>query len=165
MHNKPCGKGFEMLCNDALVKKAVLLKPEQTVEQALSVLGKAGVTFAPVLEDGCALAGVFSVGRLLENTLPVSVAVGAGDGGNVVNVMVPSAPGMAKRLQKYRNAKISEMMQRPVRTVHRDMPLEAAVRYIRETGEPAAVVDPDTGAYIGIVTETSILDALTKIAG
>ena len=154
-----------MPCKDALITKTVLLKPDQTVEQALQTLRKAGLAFAPVLEEDGTLAGLFSISRLLENTLPVSVAVGAGGSGNVANITIPSAPGMAKRLQKYRQSKVSEMMQRPLRAVHANTPLDAAVRHVREMGEPAAVVDPDTGAYVGIVTESSILDALEKMAG
>lgn len=154
-----------MPCKDALITKTVLLKPDQTVEQALQILKKASVTFAPVLEEDGTLVGLFSISRLLENTLPVSVAIGAGGAGNVMNITIPSAPGMVKRLQKYRLSKISEMMQRPSQAVHQNTPLDVAVRYVREMGEPAAVVDPDTGIFVGIVTENSILDALEKMAG
>ena len=153
-----------MPCKDALVTKTVSLKSSQTVEQALQTLRKAGLSFAPVVEDDGSLAGLFSISRLLENVLPVSVAVGMGGSGGNVNVTIPSAPGMAKRLQKFRQSKVSEMMQRPLRAVHQNTPLEVAVRHVREMGEPAAVVDPDTGEFVGIVTENSILEALEKMA-
>lgn len=154
-----------MPCREALITKPILLKPSQSVDQALAALKKAGATFAPVLEDDGTLAGLFSVGRVLENTLPVSVAVAVGGEGAAMNVTIPSAPGMAKRFQKYRQGTVSEMMQRPARAVYPDTPLDAAVRHIRENGEPAAVIDPATGSFIGIVTENSILEALEKMAG
>jgi len=144
---------MKMPCKDALVEKTLVLKPDQNIEQAVTDMKKSGVTFAPVVENDGTLAGLFSFSRLLENTLPVSVAVG-GEGSSM-NVTIPSAPGMAKRLQKYRLSSVAEMMQRGLRAVHGDTALDVAVRHVRETGEPAAVVDPDTGAFMGLVTERS----------
>lgn len=153
-----------MSCKEALVTKTVHLKPSQSVEQALAAMKKAGMTFAPVLEEDGTLAGVFSVGRVLENILPVSVAVAVGGEGAAMNVMIPSAPGMAKRFQKYRRGTVSEMMQRAPQVVHPDTPLDTVIRHVQESGEPATVVDSSTGAFVGIITENSILEALEKMA-
>lgn len=149
-----------MPCKNALITKTVTLKPGQTVDQGLAALKKADISFAPVLEDDGTLAGVFSLSRLLENTLPVSVAVAGG--GSVMNVTIPAAPGMVKRLQKYRLSKVSELMQRPARVFHPDTALDAAVHHVRGEGEPAIVVHPETGAFQGIITDNSILEALEK---
>jgi len=151
-----------MPCKDALVKKVMTVSPDMSVEQALKDMKKSGLFFAPVVDSDGTLVGLFSVSRLLENTLPVSVALASG-GAAGVNVMVPSAPGMAKRLQKYRGARVSEMMQRQFGVVDPDMSLESAVRLIRETGEPAVVVDGPSGAFQGVVTAESVLEALEKM--
>jgi CBS-domain-containing membrane protein len=69
---------------------------------------------------------------------------------------------MVKRLQKYHLSKVSELMQRPARVFHPDTALDAAVHHVRGEGEPAIVVHPETGAFQGIVTDHSILEALEK---
>ena len=150
-----------MPCQDALTTKVFTLRPDHTVEQALKVLRDNKAAFAPVVEDG-KLAGVFSLGRLLQNTLPVSVAMGAAaGGGGFANVRIPAAPGLGRRLQKSKVSTVAEIMDRSAPAVMPDTPLDVAIRLVAQRAEPVCVVDA-SGTFLGTVTEDAILAALEK---
>lgn len=145
-----------MLCKNALVKKVQVLSPDQMVGDALQILKKAGIRHAPVLGEGGTLEGIFSVTRVLENSLPVSLASGTG-----VPVTIPSAPGMSVRLRRITNDIVAHVMNRQVRAVHPDTPIETSVRLLAEGG-PVPVLDRESGEFLGLVTDESVLAALEK---
>lgn len=150
-----------MPCKDAIVSKVPTVKPDQTVEQALKELKKSGASFAPVVDKDKILLGVFSVSRVLQDVLPVSVSVG--EEGSMRNVHIPAAPGMAKRLQKHQTTLVSDIMDRQPPTVSPETPLEVAIRHVRAKGEPVAVVDAQSGQFKGVVSDESLLETLQKM--
>lgn len=152
-----------MPCKDALTTKVFTLTPLHTVEQALKELKKNKTAFAPVVEDGL-LLGVFSIGRLLKEALPVSVVLGLEAGGGIPNVRIPNAPGMGKRLQRVMTSTVASVMDRTVSAVGANAPLEAAIREIAERAEPVCAVDAE-GMFLGLVTDESVLAALEKDGG
>lgn len=143
-----------MMCRDALVKRALVVSPRMGVEEALKAMHKASISYAPVLDDEGVVVGIFSLSRLLESALPVSLDLGG------VSVPIESAPGMTKRLRKYMSGQVADVMQRPFRALHPDMPVETAIRWLREGGEPVSVVEKETGAFVGVITDESVLAAL-----
>ncbi len=151
-----------MSCKDALVTKVPPATPDQPVEAVVKNMRKNGVTLVPVIDSDQTLVGVFSFGILLEDTLPVSLAMG-GRGGSEdspINVRIPAAPGMVKRLQRSMTAPVSALMQKPRNVVHPDTPLESAIREIREAGGPVPVVERETNKFVGFVSDESVLAAL-----
>lgn len=153
-----------MPCQNALTTKIMTLKPADTVAQALKDMKKNKASFAPVVEDG-ELVGVFSLGRVLQNTLPVSVTLG-GEGRALGGrpVRIPAAPGLGRRLQKSMTGTVAEIMERSVAAVTPDTPLEAAIRHIAQRAEPVCVVDGG-GAFLGVVTDETVMAALEKDGG
>src|ERR1700761_9686326 len=125
-----------MSCKDALITKAPVATPDQPVEAVIKNMRKNGVTLVPVVDADQTLVGIFSFGILLEDTLPVSLAIGAKGGSEdaPINVRIPAAPGMVKRLQRSMLSPVSALMQRPRNVVYPDTPLESAVHHIREAG-------------------------------
>jgi CBS domain-containing protein len=156
-----------MSCKDALAEKVPPVTPDQTVETVIKSMRNSGVSIIPVVDADNALVGVFSFGILLEDTMPVSLAVGGGGGEDApppMNVRIPAAPGMVKRLKRSMMSPVSALMQRPRNVVHPDTPLESAIREIREAGGPVPVVEPKTNEFVGFVSDESLLDALEKKA-
>lgn len=145
-----------MTCMKAVVKAAVTVTPDHTVEKALDALRKAGVSYAPVIE-GKALAGWFSVRGVLESAISVSVNVSDRMAG--VKVALPNAPGMDMRLKKVLAGRVEDIMERP-EPLRQQESLDSAVKIIAERGEPAAAVADDSGLFLGVVTGESALHAL-----
>ncbi len=124
------------------------------MRDALRAMDKAGISYAPVVDGEGVAVGIFSISRLLESALPVSLDMGG------MNVSLQSAPGIARRLEKYMEGRVSDIMQRPFRALHSDTPLETAIRWLRENGEPVTVVQGETGMFAGVITDESVLAVL-----
>ncbi len=151
-----------MLCKDALIKNPLTTKPDKTVEHVLKEMQKAGAVCVPVLDAQNIVIGLFSINILLEETLPVALAVGPDDAR--INVTIPSAPGITKRLQKLMNTPVSDVMRRAFQTVGQDSPLESAIRAVCGQGAPVIVANPSDNSFLGMITDETLLAALKKAA-
>jgi CBS domain-containing protein len=147
-----------MPCQDALIKKALTAKPDQPIEKILKDMKKGGLSLVPVLDDDKRPVGVISLARLLNESLPV--ALDAGNDLARMTVVIPNAPGMGKRLQRIMDSPAGEIMDRQLRVVYPGTPMEAAIRLLKENAEPVIMVDPEEGAFLGLVTVQSVMDAV-----
>lgn len=148
-----------MAVEDALIKKGPTLKPDQSVEEAISLLEKKKLRNAPVIEEDGTLAGFFSIRHLMKNMLPVSVQI---DNGLQMTVPVSMAPGMDKRLETLKKEPVSALMERKMKTITLDTPLWEVVRLLIEERRSLPVLEEKTGRFLGIVTEQSVLQSLEK---
>ena len=142
----------------ALIKKNVTVSPQQPVGDVVQALRKAGQNFAVVLDDDKRVAGYFTYGMLLEETLPVSLNMGIGD--DMTSITLPGAPGLVRRLQRNLTAPVSAMMRKPENTVDAESSLDDAARAVRAAGGTVIVLDRATGNLAGLITEESLLSAL-----
>ena len=150
-----------MPCHAAVVKKSVTLKEDVTVEKALKEMKKGNAEFAPVLDSDGALIGLFSYVILMKNLLPVSVNMS--DGGQL-DINIPAAPGIAKRLKNSMLVTVDKMMERknfPV--VYPETPIWEGVNIIAQAGLPLVVVDPETKKFSGLITQSSLLEELQRL--
>lgn len=149
-----------MPCNAATIKQAVSISTEDSVEKALEILREQQIDALPVLGKNGKLEGVFSTRILLKNLLPVSVTTGDDI---FMDVKIGAAPGVAKRLRKVLPYKVGEFMQRKVNSVAPSTPLWEGVNMLVHHGAPVFVVEPETGKFIGMLTEQSIIDELERV--
>lgn len=121
---------------------------------------KAGAEYAPVTEEGV-IVGLLSYQIIMKNLLPVSVAM---SDGTQLDVQIQAAPGIAKRLRNVMLLSIDTLMERkdfPV--VYPETPTWEGVNMMVQTGLPLTVVDPETQKYIGLITQTSLLEELQRL--
>lgn len=150
-----------MPCHAAIVPKALSLKADTTVEDALKAMKKAKVEYAPVVDADGIIAGLFSYQILMKNLLPVSVAM---SDGTQLDVQIKAAPGIAKRLRNVQLLSVDNMMERkefPI--VFPETPTWEGVNVLVQTGLPLIVVDPQTQKYMGFITQTSLLEELDRL--
>ncbi len=150
-----------MPCHAAIVDKALVLKTDMTVEKALKDMAKAKSEAAAVVDKKGIVAGFFSHQLLMKNLLPVSVAMADGI---QLDVKIPAAPGIAKRLKKVLPLTVEEIMERkefPI--VYPSTPLWEGVNLLVQHGQSLTVIDPDTKKYIGLITQTSALNELERL--
>lgn len=143
-----------MPCIDAIVENAVIIAPATRVEKAMALLKQARSDFGVVLDDDNKPLGIFSIRILLEDLLPVAVP---GTGG----VVVEAAPGVAKRLQKTKNLEVKELMSPKYISVGADARLVEGIKAVTEHKTPALLI-ADSGEFMGVVTEQSLLNYLEK---
>lgn len=149
-----------MPCHAAIVEKTMTLSPETEVEAALKDMKKKKADFAAVVDDQGVLIGMFSIQSLLNNLLPVSVAMADGIR---LDVTVRAAPGIAKRLKKVYPSKVSELMERRVHVVYPQTPIWEGVSALITYGSPIFVVEGESGKYMGMITSASALEELQRM--
>ena len=150
-----------MPCHAAIVAKYTSLKADMTVEKALKAMKKAKVEYAPVVDSDGVLVGLTSYHFLMKNLLPVSVNMGDGF---QLDVNIPAAPGIAKRLRNSMLLSVETVMERknfPV--VYPETPTWEGVNMMVQTGHPLTVIEPETQKYIGFITQTSLLEELERL--
>lgn len=149
-----------MPCNAATIKQAISVSTEDTVEKVIDVLREHQIDAVPVLDKNGKLEGVFSTRILLKNLLPVSVTTGDDI---LMDIKIGAAPGVAKRLKKVKPLKVSELMLRKMHIVAPSAPLWEGVNLLVHHGSPILVVEPETGKFIGMMTEQSVIDELERV--
>ena len=150
-----------MPCHAAILPKALSLKADTTVEDALKAMKKAKVEYAPVVYEDGVIAGLFSHAILMKNLLPVSVAM---SDGVQLDVQIQAAPGVAKRLRNVQILTIDNMMERkdfPI--VYPETPTWEGVNILVQTGLPLCVVEPQSQKYIGFITQSSLHEELNRL--
>lgn len=145
-----------MPCHSAIVAKNVTVAPDETVEHALKAIKKGKVNAVAVIDGDGVFHGIFSMKVLLGNLIPVSVAVSEGV---QLDVALPAAPGVAKRLANVKSLPVSELMDRKPQSVSPDAPVWQGVSLLTKNGSPLCVVD-DKGKFHGLITYESLVDDL-----
>lgn len=148
-----------MPCHTATTKTSVTVTADDTVEHTLALTKKNQSSNAAVLDEAGKLIGLFSNKILLKNLIPISVAM---SDGIQIDIKVPAAPGVAKRLNNVRMHAISEVMDRKPLTVNTDDPIWEAVSLLVKNGGPLCVVD-SSGKFFGFITYRSLLEDLENM--
>lgn len=150
-----------MPCHAAMNDKPDYIDEDQSVEIALALMAKKGISHVAVVDDERILQGVFSYRELYKNLLPVSIPVaGAGHVSMKIN-----APGVAKRLHKVSGLPVRDFMNRKPVVVHPDTPTWQGTNLFVETGEPIFVIDSASGKLIGVVDGHTIMKELHRLSG
>ncbi len=149
-----------MPCHAAMIEKPFTLSPDTKVEKALKELKKKNFEAAPVVNEEGVIEGVFSLAGVMENLLPVSVAM---SDGIQLDVTVRAAPGIAKRLKKVYPATVAELMSRKFDVVYPETPIWEGVNLLVTHGAPLFVVENKNNKFLGMIDHQSIMDELKRL--
>jgi CBS domain-containing protein len=149
-----------MPCHAAMMNKVTTLAPDTSVEDALKILDKHKIDTLPVVEEDGLFLGLFGRRILMKNLLPVSVAM---SDGIQLDVKIPAAPGIARRLKKVMPLPIHEFADRKVPYVHPEMALWQCVSLIVQYGAPLPVLETETKKFIGLISDESALSELIRL--
>lgn len=148
-----------MPCHSAIEHKNISVYPEDTVEFALAALEKEGVRALAVIDEDGEFQGTFSMKVLLGNLIPVSVAM---SNGIQMDVKVPAAPGVAKRLRNVKTLPVRDLMNRKPTTISPDAPIWEGVGVLTKNGSPLCVVD-HKNKFHGFITYESLINDLENM--
>ncbi len=151
-----------MPCHAAIADKALSLKVDTTIEKALKDMKRKKVEFAAVTEKDGTLIGLLSYHILMKNLLPVSVNM---SDGLQLDMSIPAAPGIAKRLKNVMLLTLDTVMERKnFPAVYPETPIWEGVNMMVKTALPVCVIEPETQKYIGMITQTSLFEELQRLA-
>lgn len=149
-----------MPCHAAMIEKPVTLKPDVTVEKALKELKKKKIDTAAVVDEDGVIVGIFSVNSLMKNLLPVTVAV---NDGIQLDVKMPAAPGIAKRLKKVYPLPVSQLLDRDFTAVYPETPVWEAINALVMNKLPIFVVENENNKFLGMIDFQSALAELQRL--
>lgn len=144
----------------AMNDKFLTASPGDNVEETLNAMKKARADIVPVIDDKGAVLGVFTIDLVLENLLPVSVAM---NDGIQLDIQIGAAPGIAKRLKKVLPLTVGDVMNRKFNAVYPETPLWETVNQIVMHNRPIIVVEPKSGKALGIINSQSALEELNRM--
>ncbi len=149
-----------MPCHAAMIDKPTTLKPDIKVEKALKELQKKQLDAAPVVDHDGIIVGIFSISGVMQNLLPVSVAM---SNGIQLDVTVRAAPGIAKRLKKVYPLPVSDLMERKFHAVYPQTPIWEGVNMLVTHGAPIFIVENENKKFIGILDFHTALAELQRL--
>ena len=160
--------------SEAASNELVSLETTSTIGEALHVFREHRITHLPVVEDDTAV-GVLSLYDIIDLTVRPEKQSQGGDGAGVDSFggNVSDSAGRARRggfgaregeLSRILDLPVRDVMVSPVRTIHPEETLQAAVEQMFEVDSSSLIVTDD-GSPHGIVTKTDLLDSLTWEAG
>ncbi len=147
-----------MTCDSAIEKDGVVLSDDVTVEKALELLKKSGVSNASIVDNDGNFLGIFSAAILLKNLIPVPITTSSGV---QIDMKITAAPGVAKRFGGLLPLKITEVMERNPARILSDEPMWEAVGHIVVSGEPLCVFD-NSDKFMGFITYESLVNRLNS---
>ncbi len=150
-----------MPCENAMITEVVTATADMTVEEVIKLMHDHNIRMVPVLEKDGTLMGVFGNRHLMKNLLPVSVTME--DGLQRLDFIAGATPGVAKRLRKLKPQKVGTLVEKEIMVVRPDTSTWEGVRLIAKYGMPLPVVEKNSGKFLGIISEQSLIDELQRI--
>lgn len=151
----------EQPVRDVMTSPVLTLRPEQTIEEAVAVLAEREISGAPVVDDGGRLVGLLDDTDLILSEARLHAPA-------MVEVLGAyfALPGERHRFeQELRQAlgqTVGEVMDRTVRTVGPDDPIEDAATIIVDGDvSRVPVIDAD-GRVVGVVTRGDLVRTLYR---
>ncbi len=149
-----------MPCETAILTNVYTVKPDMSVEDALTYIHEKNVRAMPVIDDSGNLVGMFSLEALLKSLLPVSVTMD--EGLQKLGFVVGAGPGIAKRLKKVQVQNVVDVMLKDIIVAHPSTALWEAIRLMVKYGSPIPVVEENSAKFIGIISEQSAMTDLEQ---
>jgi CBS domain-containing protein len=149
-----------MSIRDVLVSNIISLNKNCTVGEAMATLKQYHLSSAPVVDENGVYVGKFGVRCLMRALLPSAVTMEGGLGH--VDFLLGAMPGIAKKLKKLENNKISDHLDTEMPPLTLETSLPEAMRLLA-SGGPYPVIDKDTKKLVGVVSSHSVLSNLETL--
>lgn len=150
-----------MPCSSAMTDHVFKLSPDQPVEEALAQMKEQGLEVAPVVDQDNIFQGLFSFSHLFQNLLPVTMPT---SDGIQLDITLNAAPGIAKRLRKVLPLPVEQFIDRKVAVVYPETPTWEGINMLTQNGGlPLAVIDSQTGVFVGMIDRRSALTELLRM--
>lgn len=149
-----------MPCHATIDQNSICVKQTETIETIVALMQERGQSIVAVENEDGVFEGVFSLQTLMKNSLPVSVAM---NDGVQMDIKVPAAPGIAKRLDKVLPLPVQGFIDRQIVVIRPDTAIWQGVSLLIQHGEPLVVVDTDKQTFVGFMTFQTAYAELNRL--
>lgn len=143
-------------CMQAMITNITTITPDTTVKEAMDIFKEKSIRNVPVVDANGKFVGLFGLQQVLMSLLPKAASMA--DGLENLAFVEDAAPGVAKRLRKVEDAKVSEMMNTKASSVDCKTSTIQALNVMAKHGSPVVVTDHETEEFKGVISRKSLLD-------
>ena len=155
-----------MLCRNAMVPQVITAGPDDTIGNALALLGQHGTRAVPIVHAGGVLIGWFNSDVILPNLLLGRITVEHHGLEAVIlrlDYPVDAEDSVAKCLATVSAVKLREVMSADLKLVHPNTPLWEGIRMLFRHGSPIPLVQESTGRLLGLLSVQSAICELAEL--
>lgn len=150
-----------MAIQDAIIlrKDTISVTSNDIVKDAVSLIKKNDIRMVPVI-DGEEIIGIFSLRSIIRAVLPKGLTLDE----NLPDMefIHGVTEDLAERLKDVQQDSVTDIMKKDFLKIHPETSTTETLRHLYQEGYPLPVTDKQTGAFLGIVTEQSMLKFLEK---
>lgn len=148
-------------CRDIMIANPRTLRPDQTLDEALSLIRNSGVRYLPIVADNGDFLGMFSLVHLLQALLPSSIGIKMGRKMTDLNFMKTNIDEFQERLASIADEPVSQyMLTEDIPTCNPDDSIMEAIFILHQYHAHVVVTAADSKRFIGIITINALLDCL-----
>lgn len=140
-------------CRDIMLTNPVVLRPEQTLLEALHTIHSHGVRYLPVVDDEGNFVGIFTSLELIRLLLPQTFSIKMGKMPVDLNFMRTSVDELRERLGELGHEKISQhVIKEDIPTCTPDSSIMEAIYLLHTHHAHVVVTEAGSRKFAGIVT-------------
>lgn len=146
-------------CRDIMLTNPVVLRPDQTLLQALHIIHGRGVRYLPVVDDAGNFVGIFSSLTLMRLLLPQTFSIKMGKMPVDLNFMRTSLEEVRERLGEISHETIgNHVIREDIPTCTPDSSIMEAIHLLHAHHAHVIITEPGSRKFAGIVTINGLLD-------
>lgn len=145
-------------CRDIMLTNPVVLRPDQTLLEALRTIHNSGVRYLPVVDEEGNFVGIFSSLSLMRLLLPQTFSINMGKMPVDLNFMRTSLEELRERLGEHAHESISRhIVNEDIPTCTPDSSIMEAIYLLHVHQAHVMVTEPGSRKFVGIVTINALL--------
>lgn len=151
-------------CNDIMLTSPIVLRPEQTLLEALNTIHNIGVRYLPVVDEEGNFVGIFSSLTLMRLLLPQTFSIGMGKNPVDLNFMRISIEELREHLDSRSAETISShIITEDIPTLTPKSSIMEAIHLLHAHHAHVIITESDNSRkFVGIVTINGLLNHLLK---
>lgn len=151
-------------CRDIMLTSPIVLRPDQTLLEALNTIHNIGVRYLPVVDEEGNFVGIFSSLTLLRLLLPQALSIGMGKKPVDLNFMRTSVEELRERLASRSTETISRhIIKEDIPTLTPESSIMEAIHLLHAHHAHVIITAaPDSRKFVGIVTINGLLNHILQ---
>lgn len=150
-------------CRDIMLTNPVVLRPDQTLLEALHTIHNRGVRYLPVVDEEGNFVGIFSSLTLMRLLLPQTFSINMGKMPVDLNFMRTDIDELRERLGERSHESISKhIISEDIQTCTPDSSIMEAIHLLHAHHAHVIITEPDSRKFVGIVTINGLLDHILQ---
>lgn len=153
-----------LTCKDMMLKDQVVLRPDDTVSRAFTLMRRQGMRFLPVVKEDGTYIGVFTSPSLIRLLLPQAITIqmggkNANKGLNDLRFFNLDQDSFEESLKEVKDEPVANYLSDPknIPTTAPDTPIMEGILLLHKYKRHVILIEPDSKQFVGVLSNNSTL--------